>query len=149
MGGFTTIQLKDTSIENIAKHNAQLELMKVPKKYRFYSILDIIFEYESFKKGLGHFPEHMFPKAKIKSLKDFRKFWSPEALGEVFVPQMGMLTFDCYFGRTSEKAMRKIGKWVSGNIKDIKSVDGSFTTFMERGMTKTEQELIKKSGLKL
>lgn len=148
MGGFTQIVLKDKSRANIDSHNAKLEIAGVPKKYRFYSEGDVIFEYESFKAGQGHFPEHMFPKDKINSLEDFKKYWSSEAVGEVFVPPYGALQFDCYFGRTSKKAMRAIGKYVTENHDAIEKVSGSFSTFMERGMTKLEQEIIKDSGIK-
>ena len=100
MGGFTHIKLKDCSIQNIAAHNTKLAIHNVPKKYHFYSELDVIAEYEYFKATIGVFPEHSFPKDKINSLEDFKRYWSPKALGIVFVPESGMLTFDCYFGRT-------------------------------------------------
>ena len=148
MGGFTTIKLKDCSEQNISAHNARLELNKVPKKYRFYSESDIIFEYESFKAGLGYFGEDLFPKDKIKSLIDFKKYWSPKALGLIFVPEIGMLTFDCYFGRTSKRAMKAIGKYLVDNHRDIEKVGGSWSTFLERGCTKLEQQVLKESGIK-
>lgn len=147
MGGFTKVVLKDVSRENIDKQNARLELYKVPKKYRFYSEQDVILEYEAFKMHDGVFPENQFPRDKIKSFEDFKKYWSPEALGEVFVPHYGTLTFDCYFGRTSQRAMRNIGRYLGYNVKYIKKVDGSFSTFAERGMTKIERQIMTEYGL--
>lgn len=132
MGGFTVIYLKDRSEENIRKHNELLAKHRVPKRYRFYSMADVQFEYDGFCKGTGVFPEHMFPKSKIRSFEDFKKYWNPEAVGEVFVPYTGSMSFDCYFGRTSKNAMRNIGKYLLENHNDILAVSGSFTTFMER-----------------
>jgi len=142
MGGFTVVYLKDRSEANIAKHNKLLAEYNVPKKYRFYSLDDVIFEYESFKANKGVFPPEQFPKDKIKSLDDFQRYWNPRALGEVFAPFTGSLSFDCYFGRTSKRAMRNIGKYIADNWRDIYAVSGSFDTFMERGMTKLERQLI-------
>jgi hypothetical protein len=142
MGGFTRIQLEDCSEENIAKHNARLQLYGVAKQYHFYSINDIIFEYEYFKAGEGEFKEHLFPKDKINSLEDFRKYWSPEALGEVFVPQIGMLCFDCYFGRTSQRAMKNIVRYLVDNHRAIKYVGGSFSTLLDKAATKLEKEIL-------
>lgn len=147
MGGITKIILKDTSEQNIVAHNTRLDIAGVPKKHRFYGEADIIAEYEYFKANDGNFPEDQFPKDKINSLNDFKKYWSTEALGEVFVPKNGTLTFDCYFGRTSEKAMRAIGKYVVENRDEIKETGGSFSTFIERGMTKLEREIIAESGI--
>ncbi len=146
MGGFTKVYLKDTSQKNIDTQNARLILMGVPKQYRFYSETEVIYEYESFRIGKGYFPENQFPREKINSLEDFKNYWSPEALGEVFVPKFGTLTFDCYFGRTSKRAMRKIGKYLAENVDQIESVGGSFSTFMERGMTKAERKLMEERG---
>lgn len=143
MGGFTVIYLKNRSEENIKKHNELLKKFGVAKKYRFYSLEDVKFEYDSFLKNLGVFPEHSFPKDKIKTFNDFCKYWSPDALGEIFVPFTGSLSFDCYFGRTSKRAMKAIGKYLNDNHKDILAVSGSFDTFMERGMTKYTQKLFK------
>lgn len=142
MGGFTVIYLKDRSEENIRKHNELLKKHKVAKRYRFYSMDDVMFEYDSFKKGLGSFPEHLFPKDKINNLDDFCRYWNPNAVGEVFVSYTGSLSFDCYFGRTSKRAMRGIGKYIVENWRDILAVSGSFDTFIERGMTKSEMEFI-------
>lgn len=142
MGGFTTIKLKDKTQRNIDTQNARLELCGVPKKYHFYSERDIIFEYEAFKVGVGVFPENQFPKNDIQSLDDFKRYWSAEALGGVFVPEIGSLNFDCYFGRTSKKAMRNIGKYVANNHHAIEKVGGSFIIFMERGMTELERIII-------
>lgn len=146
MGGFTTIQLEDTTQLNIDTQNARLEICGVPKRYRFYSERDVIFEYEYFKAGKGEFREELFPKDKINSLEDFKRYWSPQALGEIFVPHCGMLTFDCYFGRTSKTAMKALGRYISDidNIKEIKSVGGSFSTFIERaGLSKLSLEIVK------
>lgn len=147
MGGFTQIFLKDTSRQSIDKHNALLELHKVPKSYRYNSEADVIFEYEAFKMNVGVFLEHQFPKDKINSLDDFKKYWSPEACGEIFVPHYGTLQFDCYFGRTSKGTLRKIGRYLALNAKDIKKTSGSFSTFIERGMTKIEREIMKEYKL--
>ena len=141
MGGWTAIRLKDTSRHNIDVHNAKLETLKVNKKYRFYSEYDTIVEYEFFKIGVGAWDERFFPKDKIKSYNDFKKYWSSEALGEVFVPNMGTLTLDVYFGRTPKKTMRKIGKYFMQNIDAIKEVDGSSWTFFERCFTKAERQI--------
>lgn len=147
MGGFTEVKLKDCTQANIDKMNALLREYKVPKKYSFYSEKDVIFEYESFKKGLGIFPEHLFPKDKIHSYKDFTKYWSTKALGAIFVPPFGALTFDCYFGRTSKRAMRNMGRFIAENYREIHSTDGSFETFMERGMTRIERQIIAESAI--
>jgi len=150
MGGFTQIKLKDVSIQNIEKQNAILDIHKVPKKYRFKSLETVqIIEYEYFKRGLGTFHESQFPKDKIKSLADFKKYWNPKAIGEIFCAYSGTLQFDCYFGRTSKSAMRKIGKYLAENINEIREVDGSFSTFLERGTTKAEVKIITESGLKI
>ena len=146
MGGFTAIYLKDTSEENIMKQNELLRHYGVAKKYGFYSEKDIQFEYDGFCIGTGVFPEHLFPKDKIKSYNDFKRYWSPKALGECFVPYVGSLTFDCYFGRTSKRAMRGIGKYLADNYHEIKSMDGSFETFFERGMTRLEMKIMHEAG---
>lgn len=148
MGGFTQVFLKDKTKNNIDKHNALLRLYKVPKQYRFYSESDVIFEYEAFKMGLGAFPERQFPKDKINSLEDFKQYWSSEALGEVFVPPYGTLQFDCYFGRTSKSAMRKIGKYLVDNAKHIEKTEGSFSTFVERsGISKLGMKILEERNL--
>lgn len=152
MGGFTIVYLKDRSEENIKRHNELLKQYKVAKQYHFYSIENVQFEYDSFMKGLGVFPEHLFPKDKINSLSDFCKYWNPIALGEVIVEYTGSMTFDCYFGRTSNRAMRNIGKYIYNHHEDILAVYGSFDTFMERGMTKYQMnfisEMIKEGKIK-
>jgi len=149
MGGFTQIKLKDTSNKNIKHQNSLLREYGVKKSLTFYSIDDVKFEYESFTKGLGTFPNHMFPKDKINSFNDFKKYWNSEALGEVFCPKFGSLVFDCYFGRTSKNAMRKLGKYLAANHQHIKQAEGSFTTFMERGMTKIERNTIINSEVEI
>jgi len=148
MGGFTQIKLIDCSPENIEQQNAKLAAYRVPRKYRFQDLeKEQAEEYKWFVKGKGAFPEHLFPKDKIHSLKDFRKYWNPRALGEVFAPPSGTLQFDCYFGRTSKNAMRAIGRYVAANLDQFKVFDGSFSTFMERGMTKEERALVDASGI--
>lgn len=147
MGGFTTIQLKDISQENIDAVNAELREYGVRRDLHFYSEKDVLFEYESFKKGEGVWPEHMFPRDQINSLEDFKHYWSSDALGVVFVPRTGMLTFDCYFGRTSKNAMRKLGRWCASNVDKIESVSGSWSTFIERGCTRLERKIFDEYGL--
>ena len=147
MGGFTQVYLKDTSRSNIDKHNALLRLYNVPKEYHYHSESNDIFQYEAFKMRIGTWREEFFPKDKINSFEDFKKYWSPKALGEVFVPYEGTLQFDCCFGRTSKRAMRNIGRYLADNVRDIEKTRGSFSTFMERGMTKLEQQLMKEYNL--
>lgn len=143
MGGFTSIKLKDTSISNIRKQNELLDECKVSKKYRFYSEDDVRFEYEGFRNGTGNFPDNLFPKHLINTYADFKKYWSTEALGKAFVPEFGTLTFDCYFGRTSKRAMHNIAKYLLLNISKIKSTSGSFSTFVERcGYGKKTQKIL-------
>lgn len=142
MGGFTVVYLKDRSEANIAKHNELLAKYKVAKKYRFYSLADVRFQYDAFKANKGIFPAEQFPKDKIKTFDDFQRYWNPNAIGEVFVAFTGSLSFDCYFGRTSKNAMRNIGRYIADHWHDILAVSGSFDTFMERGMNKLERQLI-------
>lgn len=143
MGGFTSIHLKDTSEKNIAIQNAKLLEFGVPTKYHFYSMNDVRFEYATFLEGKGYFPDHQFPKYKINSFEDFKKYWNTKAIGETFCPNFGSLTLDVYYGRTSERATRLIGKYVIHNYMEIGKVDGSFTTFMERGMSTRDQNFLK------
>lgn len=146
MGGYTKIRLKDNSQANIDLHNQKLREFKVAKKYSFYSIKDIEFEYQAFVKGVGVFPDHLFPKDKIKSFKDFRKYWSTEALGEVFVPKFGTFTCDVYFGRMSKRAMRSFARYFMANIDAIAEVEGSSTTLFERAFTKRERMKCREYG---
>lgn len=132
MGGFTTIRLKETSQDSITKANAILDKMKVAKQYRFYSENDVILKYEYYKKGDGNYPEDLFPTGKINSYEDFTKYWSTEALGETFVPKFGTLTFDCYYGRTSQTTINKLSRFVYNNRNLIGEVDGSYTTFVDK-----------------
>jgi hypothetical protein len=149
MGGFTQIKLIDCSPDNVERQNAKLAAYRVPKQYRFQDLeKNQAEEYKWFVKGKGAFPESQFPKDQIHSLEDFKKFWNPSALGEVFAPPTGTLQFDCYFGRTSKNAMRAIGKYLAANLDQIKKFEGSFFTFMERGMTKEERALVDASGIK-
>lgn len=149
MGGFTQIFLRDCSEENIARANESLKQAGLRKDMRFYSEADVKLEYEYFARGEGHFPESQFPKDKIKSYKDFTKFWNSKTLGNVFCPPFGVLQFDCYFGRTSKRAMRILGRWVAENHHLIEKTSGSFTTFIERGMTKLECQILKESDVKV
>lgn len=143
MGGFTKIQLIDCSQENIDNENKILDKLKLAKKYRFYSEKDVKFEYEGFINGDGVFPDDMFPRDKIRTYNDFKKYWSSEALGEVFVPNFGTLTFDCYFSRTSKRAMNIIGKYLLLRYNEISYTDGSYSTFVERsGLSKKNKEYI-------
>jgi hypothetical protein len=148
MGGFTQIKLKDCSEENIKIQNELLNEYDVPREYRFQDLKkDQEEEYKYFKKGEGSFPEHLFPKDKIKTLADFRKYWTPSAVGECFVPPSGTLQFDCYFGRTPEDVMYNIGRYVAENVDAIKETCGSFTTFMERGMTEEQRKIVEASDI--
>lgn len=138
MGGFTKIFLRDKSIENIRKQNAKLKDLGVTKMH-FYSDDDVQFEWQAYQTGEGEFPEHSFPRD-IKTFEEFKKYWSPQALGEVFCPHTGSLTFDCYFGRTSKRQMKLLRKYLMDidenlrfNIDLIEKVGGSFSTFVERG----------------
>lgn len=149
MGGFTQIKLKNCSKDNILRQNTIMNIYNVPKQYRFYCLEnEQIIEYEYYKRNMGSFPEHSFPRKEIQSLADFRKFWTPSALGEVFVPYSGYLQFDCYFGRTSKRAMRKIGKYIVENIEEFDFASGSFSTFMERGMTSKQRQIVEDYGLR-
>lgn len=145
MGGFTKILLSDTSRDNIDRHNARLRLFGVPRQYRFYSRGDMVEEYEYYcatmqgKPTGAKYPDSLFPRASINSFEDFLRYWNPRVVGEVLVPPVGMLTFDCYFSRTSKRAMCAIGKYLVANVSAIQEVGGSFTTFMERGMTVAER----------
>lgn len=151
MGGFTQLRLKDTSEENIAKHNKMLEAAGVRKEIRFYSENDVKLEYDYFKRGEGAFPENQFPKDKIKSYSDFKKYWNPKALGEIFCPPFGTLQFDCYFGRTSKRAMRNMKNYIVAALlapenfmnSPFSEATGSWTTFLERcGASKLDLQLI-------
>ncbi len=149
MGGYTTIRLKDNSQANIDLHNQKLLEFKLHKKYHFYSIKDIKFEYECFIKGDGVFPEHQFPKDKINSFKDFRKYWSTKAIGETFCPPFGVLRCDVYYSRMSERNKRALGRYFMANIGAIKKVDGSSTTFFERCFTKRERMKCREYGFEV
>jgi len=151
MGGFTQLKLKDTSEENIEKHNKILDDLKVRKCFRFYSESDVKKEYEAFIKGEGAFAEHLFPKDKIKSYNDFKKYWNPKALGEIFCPPAGTIQFDCYFGRTSKRAMKGIKDYIINALllpenfmtTPFEGASGSWTTFLERcSASKLNLELI-------
>ncbi len=151
MGGFTTLKLKDTSEENIAKHNKMLEAAGVRKSIRFYSKENVKEEYKYFKRGEGVFPENQFPKDKIKTFSDFKKYWNTNALGETFCPPFGTLRFDCYFSRTSKRAMKNIKNYIINALltpenfmkSPFNKATGSWTTFLERcGATKLDLQMI-------
>lgn len=132
MGGFTKIVLKDKSQESIDMANAELRRCRVPKIYHFYSESDVLKEWEYYKKKDGNYPEHLFPSNKIKSYNDFKKYWSAEALGEIFVPKFGTLKFDCYFNRMSKYAMKRLSTYLIVNSAKIEYVGGSWTTYLEK-----------------
>lgn len=136
MGGWTQINLSEPNEENINIQNAKLEGYGVPKKYRFYTELDIRKEYEYYKLRDGNFPDFLFRG--VNTYEGFRKAWLDWTHLKV-----GGLHFDCYYGRTGKLAMRRIGKYIAENVDLIASVSGSFGTFMERGMTKKEIEICK------
>ena len=152
MGGFTTITLKDTSKENIAVQNKKLDEIGLRKNIRFYSEEDVKFEFDFYmqKKKDGTLTKwYGDPLSdpnianQINSYDDFKRFWSPEYLGAVFVPYFGQLSFDCYFGRTSDRAMAMIGKYIVENTDQIDSVSGSWSTFLERAsLSKKNFDLI-------
>jgi len=149
MGGFTSIKLKDTSAENIAKHNKMLADAKVRKSIRFYSEDDVKLEYEAFVAGEGEFPERLFPKDKINSYEDFTNYWNREHLGATFCPAFGELTFDVYFGRTSNNAMKCIKDYIITALLEtpfespFDEVSGSWSTFLERcSASKLDLEMI-------
>lgn len=151
MGGFTQLKLKDTSKENIAKHNKMLDVAKVRKAIRFYSEDDVKLEYDCFVRGVGTFPENQFPKDKIKSYNDFTKYWNPKTLGEVFCPPFGTLQFDCYFGRTTNNTMKCIKNYIIDTLLLFENsgktpfdcAEGSWSTFLERcSASKLNLELI-------
>ena len=147
MGGFTKIRLKEKSNHSIDAINIRMDLMGVPKKLRFYSFRDIVFEYESFKLGLGVFEEEFFPKDKIHNLTQFMKYWNTEVLGETFVPKKGTLTLDTYFGRTSDYTMKKLLNFICTNLDEIESVGGSFGTMVEKVASKKQEHMLLDSGL--
>jgi hypothetical protein len=151
MGGFTELKLKDSSKENIAKHNKMLDEAKVKKGIRFYSEDDVLLEYESFMNYEGVFPAHLFPRDKIKNYQDFTKYWSTEALGATFCPPFGTLTFDCYFNRTTANAMKCIKNYIINALllqeyfmkSPFEYASGSWSTFLERcSVSKLGLELI-------
>ena len=94
MGGFTSIQLQDTSQEHIDEQNAELDALGVAKRYRFYSEKNIRKEWEHYqndgpaarKKYYSQFPQD------ITSYETFKLWWSPKRWGTCFIPEVGMLT---------------------------------------------------------
>jgi hypothetical protein len=151
MGGWTKVMLKDTSRDNIDRHNARLEIFGVPKQYRYQHHGNVVEEYEWYLAHVSEpdhpnskvreavYPEHMYPRDQINSFADFCKFWNPEAVGASLVPPNGALTFDCYYSRMSRRAMRAVAKYLLANVAEIASVEGSFSTFMEKGMTASQR----------
>lgn len=142
MGGFTALYLKNVTQENIDLQNQNLREFGLSKRYYFYSEKDVEKEYQYYLKKDGNYPEHLFPSNKINSYKDFKKFWSSDALGECFVPKFGSLICDVYFGRMSKRAMRALCKYLAYNHSNIKRVSGSYTTLLERGATKKETKVL-------
>lgn len=151
MGGWTKIQLKDTSQENIDQQNERLREYGLRKDIRFYSEKDIIKEWEHYQNDgpeerAKYYPPHMFPQD-IQTLEEFKKYWNPEAIGVVFCPKIGALHFDCYFGQTSKTAMHKIAYWIlcHGESQGIRT-EGSYSTFVERSgyKAKTNQKYLMK-----
>ena len=147
MGGFTQIFLKDKSSENISRMNKELQAEGVQRAYRFYSEDDIKLEYDAFIKGLGNFPDRQFPKELIHSYSDFRKYWSTEALGATFCPEIGSLTCDCYFGRMSQRAMTNLCRFITLFSSDIEKIKGSWSTLFERGGKKWQYKILKEFDL--
>ena len=135
MGGFTAIFLKDRTERNIKLQNERLAECGVKKCYRFYSQANVRVEYEAYKSGKGYFPTYQFPTDQIKSLKDFKKFWNTKAVGDTFYPKFGSLTFDCYFGRMSQRQMKAVVKYMKIYVKDIHSVNGRFSSLLEKAAT--------------
>lgn len=145
MGGFTKLQLKNTSIECIEEHNALLRKHKVKKSFKFYSQKDVELEYQYFLNGEGNFPEDMFPKDKINSYEDFKLYWNPN---KWFCPNFGSLKFDCYFNRTTKNEMNCIKNYIIDVLIfsecPFEYVSGEFEYFLERcDVSKIQLELIK------
>lgn len=131
MGGFTKIVLEDTSEDNIIRANCLLDMYKVSKNYRFYSKHDVKVEYHHYCIGNGEYPENLFPSKQIHSFEDFTKFWNHNKI-PYFVPDFGVLTFDCYFSRTPKIQMKRIANFLLDHPTLIRNVGGSFETFVER-----------------
>ena len=142
MGGFTKIQLRDTSEENIDKCNQELREFGLRKDISFNSEKSIREEWEFYQNDS---PEdrrkyyHNFPQD-ITEYSEFRKHW----LAHPFVRPIGALTFDCYFGRTSTRAMHAIARWLLLSLDEVKHVEGSYSTFVERCgyKARTKQKLL-------
>ncbi len=150
MGGFTKIMLRDTSEENVRAQNKKLDDLGLRKDIRFYTAQQIEEEWIFYVSCIPttrkfYYPEHIIPQD-ISSFDEFKKYWNPAHCGEEFVRPVGMLTFDCYFNRTSKKAMHLIARYLLENGIQIKEVGGSYTTFVERCgyKAKTKQERLKK-----
>lgn len=147
MGGFTVIHLRDKAQENIDMHNNLLRIAGAANKYRFYSLIDCMYEYEWFVDGRGTFPEKEFPRHLIHDFSDFLEYWNHKK--HWLVPEIGTLEFDCYFGRTGQQSLRAIGRYAAFNWKDIEKIKGSYLTFIEKAMTSKERQLILKHDVKL
>jgi len=135
MGGFTSLKLRNTSQENIDQHNQHLDELGVAKAYRFHSMRDRREEWEYYRdhpeKRMELYPPHLFPQD-IGTFEEFLKYWSTENLGDVFIPPIGTLKFDCYFGRTSKRAMHGIAQYLLIYGDHIRTTSGSYSTFVER-----------------
>jgi len=132
MSGFTTIKLKDCSAENIEKQNNVLINCGVPKKYHFYSENDMYDEYIYFTTHKEQYKNFIKFPEKIKTYNQFKLVWNTKKLTDFIVPEYGMLTFDCYFNRTSKRAMHNLAKYLLNNLDEIESINGSFSTFIEK-----------------
>jgi len=143
MGGMTTLYLADRSAKNIAYHNQKLKEFGVAKCYRFYSEADIKIAYNEFISGKGVFREHLFPKAEINSYKDFKKFWSPVAVGEVFVPYIGSVTFDCYFDRMPKRAMYNMSCYIREHRHELLGYQGALSTLFEKAFSDKQMLKVK------
>jgi hypothetical protein len=133
MGGFTKIKLKDTTETNIDKCNESLKTAGVAMKYHFHSEGDVRYEWEWYKTNPQDYPTWWVDRyGRNMTFEQFSKAWHPDVLGEVFVPHIGTLVCDCYFGRMSQRAMTNLMKWVVANAGAIKEVGGSFSTLVEK-----------------
>lgn len=136
MGGFTTIYLKDNGQENIDLQNKRLDDLGLKQNIRFYSQNDTLLEYEFWrdnpeKHSTNYQPS--FPHNKIKTYEDFKRIWSAEYYGEVFIPYIGSLSIDCYFSRSSKRTMSILARYIYLYASELKGYSGSFDTFLERG----------------
>ena len=142
MAGFTQIILKDKSEQHIIDCNCVLNREGVAKAYHFYTMNDARVEYGHFKIGNGVYPEHLFPREKIKSFPEFLNYWNPKSCGH-FINPFGALSFDCYFARNPFIQMKGISDFLVDNYSLIEQAKGSFETFVERcGKSKEIQKFL-------